>query len=261
MRIGIVGFGFIGRHLYQRLMQGGEPGLSVAFVWNRSPGKVAGVPLGLVLRDLGEAAEKRADIIVEVAHPDVTRAHGKSFVMAADYLITSVTALAEDDLRHAMIDAARASKHRLFIPHGALVGLDTLAEQSHRLAEVTITFRKHPKNLDFAASGIDPAIVREPMVLYDGPVRGIASLFPRNINTMVTCALATVGLDRCRAVLIADPALDKAYAEVEAIGEDGSRIATYNEQPATGVSGNDMLASIIGSVRAASGKSPGLAFI
>src|SRR5262249_54306685 len=99
MRIGIVGFGFIGKHLYQRLMQGAEPGLSVAFVWNRSPGKIAGVPLGLILRDLAEATEKRADLIVEVAHPEVTRAHGAEFVAAADYLITSVTALADDALR------------------------------------------------------------------------------------------------------------------------------------------------------------------
>ncbi|MCW5772028.1 MAG: DUF108 domain-containing protein, partial [Rhodospirillaceae bacterium] len=249
------------RHLYQLLMRGDEPGLSVAFVWNRSPGKIAGVPLGLILRDLDEAPAKRADIIVEVAHPEVTRAHGAAFVSAADYLITSVTALADDALRGRLIETALKAKHRLFVPHGALVGLDTLVEQRHRLAEVTITFRKHPNNLDFAASGIDPAIVQGETVLYDGPARRIANLFPRNINTMVTCALATVGLDRCRAVLIADPALDKAYAEVEAIGHDGSRIATYNEQPATGVSGKDMLASIVGSVRAAAGKPPGLAFI
>lgn len=261
MRIGIVGYGFIGRHLYQRLMQGGEPGLSVAFVWNRSPGKVAGVPMGLVLRDLTQAAEKRADLIVELAHPGVTRDHGTKFAAAADYLVTSVTALADDKVRGALLETAVAHKHRIFIPHGALVGLDTLHEQRHRLADVTITFRKHPKNLDFAESGIDPAIVQGPTVLYDGPARGIAPLFPRNINTMITCALATVGLDRCRAVLIADPSLDKAYAQVEAIGHDGSRIATFNEQPATGVSGNDMLASIIGSVRAAAGRAPGLAFV
>jgi aspartate dehydrogenase len=261
MRIGIVGFGFIGKHLYQRLMQGGEPGLSVAFVWNRSPGKVAGVPLGLILRDLAEAPEKRPDIIVEVAHPEVTRAHGTSFLSVADYLVTSVTALADDALRGALVQTAVSRKHRLYVPHGALIGLDALAEQRHRLAEVTITFRKHPRNLDFAASGIDPAIVQGPTVLYDGPARGIAPLFPRNINTMITCALATVGLDRCRAVLIADPSLDKAYAEVEAVGQDGSRIATFNEQPATGVSGNDMLASIVGSVRAAAGRAPGLAFV
>ncbi|MBL8662102.1 MAG: DUF108 domain-containing protein [Candidatus Odyssella sp.] len=261
MRIGIVGFGFIGRHLYQRLMQGGEPGLSVAFVWNRSPGKIAGVPLGLILRDLAEATAKRADLIVEVAHPEVTRMHGAEFVAAADYLVTSVTALADDALRGRLVETALARKRRLFVPHGALVGLDTLVEQRHRLAEVTITFKKHPKNLDFAESGIDPAIVKGPTVLYDGPARGIAPLFPRNINTMITCALATVGLDKCRAVLVADPSLDKAYAEIEARGHDGSRIATWNEQPATGVSGNDMLASIIGSVRAAVGRPPGLAFV
>ena len=164
-------------------------------------------------------------------------------------------------LRGRLVETALARKRRLFVPHGALVGLDTLVEQRHRLAEVTITFKKHPKNLDFAESGIDPAIVKGPTVLYDGPARGIARLFPRNINTMITCALATVGLDKCRAVLVADPSLDKAYAEIEARGHDGSRIATWNEQPATGVSGNDMLASIIGSVRAAVGRPPGLAFV
>ena len=50
-------------------------------------------------------------------------------------------------------------------------------------------------------------IVRGPTVLYDGPARGIARLFPRNINTMITCALATVGLDKCRAVPLRAPVI------------------------------------------------------
>jgi predicted dinucleotide-utilizing enzyme len=242
-------------------MEGEERGHTVAFVWNRTPGKVAGVPLGLVLRDLAEVSDKRADLIVEAAHPQVSRDHGERFLRSADYLVSSVTALADDALRERMLAIANAQGRRLLVPHGALVGLDAFHEQRERWAEVTITFRKHPRNLDFAESGIDPAVVAGPTVLYDGPARGIASLFPRNINTMITCALATVGLDRCRAVLIADPALDKAYAQVEAVGRDGSRIATFNEQPATGVSGNDMLESMWGSVRAAAGGRAGLAFV
>ena len=261
MRIGIAGYGFIGRHLVEHLLQGREPDLTLAFVWNRSPERLAGLPPELILRDLADAAGKGADLVVELAHPSVTREHGRKILAGADYLVTSVTALADDALRGALVETAQANGRRLFVPHGALVGLDTLVEQRHRLAEVRITFRKHPKNLDFSESGIDLAIVDGPTVLYDGPARGIAPLFPRNINTMIACALATVGLDRCRAVLIADPALDKAYAEVEATGKDGSRIATFSDQPATGVSGNDLLASIVGSVRAVAGRLPGLAFV
>jgi predicted dinucleotide-utilizing enzyme len=261
MRIGIIGYGFIGRHLYQRIMSGAEPGLSIAFVWNRSRGRMANVPLGLILGDLAGFAEKRPDLVVEVAHPAITQRHGADILRHADYLATSATALADDALRESLIATAQQSRRRLLVPHGALVGLDALYEQRQRWSQVTITFRKNPANLDFSESGIDPGGIQAATVLYDGPARGIAPLFPRNINTMITCALATVGLDRCRAVLIADPKLDKAYAVVEAVAEDGARIATFNEQPATGVSGNDMLGSMLGSLRAAAGRPAGLGFV
>ena len=74
-------------------------------------------------------------------------------------------------------------------------------------------------------------------------MRGIAPLYPRNVNTMVTCALATVGLDRCRARLIAAPSLNVAIAEVLAVGRDGATLFSRKEQPATGVSGTEMFES------------------
>ena len=92
--------------------------------------------------------------------------------------------------------------------------------------------------------------------MFDGPVREIAPLFPRNVNTMVTCALATVGLDRCRGRMIADPALDHAVAEVEAWGKDGSYLTTVKRQPTVGVSGTEMFASTLRSVLKATGAGP-----
>ena len=59
---------------------------------------------------------------------------------------------------------------------------------------------------------------------------------------MVTCALATVGIDRCRGRMIADPGLDHAVAEVEAWGRDGSYLTTVKRQPMVGVSGTEMFA-------------------
>jgi predicted dinucleotide-utilizing enzyme len=260
-RIGILGFGFIGQHFYERLLRGREPGLAVAFVWNRSVAKLTSVPLGLVQRDLGDIAARQADLVVELAHPSVTYRHGPSILRHADYMITSVTALADEALRRELVETAQTHGRRLFVPHGALVGMDGLWEQRERWAEVSITFRKHPKSLDFSESGIDPAGIVKETVVYDGPARGIAKLFPRNVNTMVTCALVTVGLDACRARLIADPSLDHASSHVVAIGKDGSRIETLNEQPATGVSGQDMLGAMLGTIRRAAGFPPGLCFV
>ena len=90
-------------------------------------------------------------------------------------------------------------------------------------------------------------------VFFDGPVRDIAPLFPRNVNTMVTCALATVGIDRCRGRMVADPALDHAVAEVEAWGTTAPISTTVKRQPMVGVSGTEMFESTLRSVLKATG--------
>lgn len=260
-RIGIVGMGFIGSHLYRRITEDASLGLEVAFVWSRSPARRAGVPPELVLEDLADFVEAEADLIVEVAHPDITRAWGYQFLHEADYLISSVTALADDALHEQLLSAAQNNLKHLFVPHGALVGTNALLEQRDNWDSVTITFRKHPDNIDFAESGVNPATIDGETVLHDGPVRAVAARFPRNVNTMVTCALASLGLDGTRAVLVADPTLDKAIAEVEARGRDGARLVTLKEQPAVGVSGTEMQAAILRSVAAAARQPVGLVFV
>jgi aspartate dehydrogenase len=97
--------------------------------------------------------------------------------------------------------------------------------------------------------------------LYDGPARGIAALYPRNVNTMITCALATVGLDRCKARLVASPSLKVAVAEVNARGRDGSLLSMRKEQPASGVSGTEMFESLFASILRAAGSRQALAFV
>jgi predicted dinucleotide-utilizing enzyme len=251
-RIGIVGFGFIGASLFREIASG-EDGLRIAFVHNRSPGKLDGVPADLVLDDLSDFAARKPDLIVECAHPDITVRHGVDFLKTTDYMPLSVTALADDVLRDRLMATARANGHRLLLPRGALVGMDSLFSWRHMWREVTITFRKHPRNLDLARTGRNADSITDKMILYDGPVRGIAADYPRNVNTMVTCALATIGLDKCRARLIADPELDHAVAEVEAHGNDGSYLSTVKRQPAIGVSGTEMFQSTLRSVRKATG--------
>ena len=207
-RVGLIGFGFIGHQVYERIVGDPSLGLEVAFVHNRSVEALASVPPPLRLATLDEIAASGADLVVEMAHPSYTQRWGERILKRADYLPLSVTALAEDDLREQLVAVARRAGTSLAIPHGALMGLDSLREWRHAWEEVTITFYKHPSNIDFSESGMAPPPLDADTVLYDGPARGIAAKFPRNVNTMITCALATIGLDRCRARL--DVAVSRA---------------------------------------------------
>ena len=149
----------------------------------------------------------------------------------------------------------------LILPQGALVGTDALLNWRHMWREVRITFRKHPNNIDLAAVKRRAEDITSETIIFDGPVREIAPMFPRNVNTMVTCALATVGIDKCRGRMVADPSLDHAVAEVEAWGEDGSYLTTVKKQPMVGDSGTEMFQSTLRSVLKATGAGPTMDFL
>lgn len=260
-RIGLIGFGFIGQQVYRRITDHPDFGLEVAFVHARSRDRLAAVAQALILEDLAEMARLAPDLVVEMAHPSYTQAYGESILKHCDYLPLSVTALADDQLRERLIARARTCGTMLAVPHGALMGVDSLLEWRHQWSDVVISFFKAPGSIDFTESGRDGSLIKTETVVYDGPVRGIATLFPRNVNTMVTCALATTGLDLCRARLMAVPGLQIAIAEVSARGRDGSVLHMRKEQPMSGVSGTEMFESQWASILRATGARQPYSFV
>lgn len=120
-------------------------------------------------------------------------------------------------------------------------------------------WRSASANLPRALASARPGA--EEALLFDGSVRDAAMLYPHNVNAMVACALATTGLDRCRARLIADPAIDHLELAVEAAGRDGSRLSIRRRQPAVGVSGSEMAAAAYRSMMRAGGISEPIAFV
>ena len=252
MRIGVIGYGYIGRFVVENILKS-DGRFELAFVHNRSAEALAGLDPCVVLDDPGQARARRPDLVVECAHPGVTVRYGESFLACASYMPLSVTALVDDDLRERLKRSARENGTRLVIPAGALLGGDELLMRQGLWDRVRITFRKHPDNIDFSESGFDPRRIEGETVIYAGPVRGIANLYPRNVNTMVTCALVSTGLDECEVRLVCDPRLECAVAEVEAWSSDGGMLRTEKRQPAVGVSGTEMLSSTWYSILRAAG--------
>ena len=70
VRVGVVGYGHLGQYLVESIKS--HPELELAWVWNRSSlnGKLEDSD---ILEDLNECGRGNPDVIVEVAHPDITR--------------------------------------------------------------------------------------------------------------------------------------------------------------------------------------------
>lgn len=96
--------------------------------------------------------------------------------------------------------------------------------------------------------------------LYDGPVRGLCQLFPRNFNSHACVALASLGLDETRTTLIADPEIETADHVITAAGE-GFHLEIVRRSEITGVTGDYTLLSTWGSIRRLLDGDTGLRFI
>ena len=255
-RIGIVGQGLIGSHVYEQIVERPELGLDVVFVHDRLKEKVAHRPPEIVLSDLDGFAARQADMVVELAHPAVTAAHGTRFLRSTDYMPLSLTAFADAELEQSMLETARRHGTRLYIPHGAVVGLGAIAEGRDQWDEVTMVMRKSPGSIDFSAHPTFTAeSIRTETVLYDGPTRGICPLFPRNVNAHAALALGGIGFDRTRSVFIAAAGAETSDIEITVRGP-AADLTIRRVSPMKGVSGMFTLLSALASVVRA--KSPGV---
>ena len=110
------------------------------------------------------------------------------------------------------------------IASAGIGALDILAAAAvGGLARVTVTVRKDPSAWygTAAESLCDLGALDAPFTLFDGSVREGAARYPQNVNISAAAALAGIGLDRTRLVIVVDPALRRHVVEIEAEGAFG----------------------------------------
>ena len=255
-RVGLIGYGLIGAAVRDMIEGDADNGMEVAFIHDQDPARLE--DLGdLALKDLAAFEERGADLVVEMAHPNVTKQWGTTILAKADYMFISVTALADRELEEALESTAKEHGTRAYVPHGGVVGMDALLENRDVWDSVDVIMKKPPKNVDCAAVGLDPESITEETVLYDGPTRGICPKFPRNVNTHAAIAYAGIGFDRTHSILVVNPAWSEAIVEIHAKGP-GVELNVARIEGITGVTGASTPASIYNSVQMIGSTGPGI---
>lgn len=226
MRILLVGAGAIGSAVARAAET--IPDVERVLVFDARPGVAAKLASGLSKAEAADDFERAlhaSDLVVEAASQEAVAQYAPHALRAGcDVILASSGALANDALRETLEREARAAKRRVYVPSGAIGGLDAIkAAREARLDRVTITTAKPPAGLGKAAS-------EGPVTLYEGPARDAVKQFPKNVNVAASLSLAGLGLDATRVRIVADPALDKNTHTIEAVGAFGSlRVEVANE--------------------------------
>lgn len=243
MRIGIAGFGTIGRVVGEWVAS--QPGLELVGVIG---GDLAKTQAALAERNLSapimppaELAEA-ADIVVETAPTAAFREIiDPALALGRTVVTVSAAALIENI---EVVEMARASGGRIVMATGALLGLDAVrAAAKGTIHSVTMVTRKPPKSLigapEVVRQGVDLTVITEPLMLFDGSAREGARGFPANVNVAAALALAGIGPDATRLQIWADPSLERNTHRIVVDADSASfELAIQNiptiEKPGTG---------------------------
>lgn len=238
MKIGLIGCGAIGSTVALAIAEGKIPGIELLAIADpvatdaaRKAAAAAGCPL---LDDDHSLLALHPDLVVEAASQEVVRARACAVLESgADLLIVSVGALADPALMERLLSAAHRCGRRIYVPSGAVGGVDIIkSAAAGGIEEVRLTTTKPPPSLAGAPyvrqRGIALEALQAPTVIYEGPACEAVRLFPQNVNVAATIALAGIGLEKTTVRIVADPAAARNVHEVfvrGAFGEATIRLA------------------------------------
>ena len=206
-RVAIVGHGAIGKELAAALLA--RPGYEVAAVLRPGSASASALdPRSTLVHDLAALAAFRPAIVVEAAGAEAVREWGPaSLALGVPLLLSSVGALHDDGLRETLVAAAERAGTRLYLPSGALAGLDYVrAARGAGHLRVRYESRKPPAAWaeELARRGL-PAKPDAAVTLLDGNAREAAARYPANLNVAATLALAGVGFEATDVRVVVDP--------------------------------------------------------
>lgn len=176
--------------------------------------------------DLDAFLEADTDLVVEVAGVPAAKEYGIKVAEKKDILLISIGAFADEDFAQKIEDAAHKQGHRIYLPSGAIGGLDTVqnAKDTGQLEEVIISTRK-------PAASLDEPDIKEPKVVFDGIAKDAIEKFPKNVNISIALSLAGLGTQKTRVKLVADPEVTTNEHEITVKGPFGSAVFNLSNAP------------------------------
>ena len=228
--IGLLGCGAIGRALALAVDEGIVGGAKLVALFDQDSRNARNLLQRLSSSPKATAsfddfmATEGLSLVVEAASQEAVRQHGAAVIAGGKHLlIMSTGSLLDAHLFSELSDLTRQTGCRIFVPSGAVGGIDAIRASRDTLEEVVLTTRKPPQSLMDTAStdGNTLKDIASATVVFEGNALEAVKRFPFNINVAATLSLAGIGPEKTKVRIIADPNAKGNIHEVYAAGKSG----------------------------------------
>lgn len=238
-RVAILGCGFIGTHLARAIDSGRIPA-RLERIYDKSGPAAERLAAGLqsrpeIVQNSHLLSYPPVDIVVEAASQDAVRDVALSVIQnRRDIMIMSAGALLDDSVREVLLQASEEFECRIYVPSGAVGGLDAISAARKEIEDISITTTKHPRSLAgapfFEQSSISASdITGDAVVLFEGSAQKAVALFPANVNVAASVSMAA---GRPVSVTVrADPRVSSNTHTIRASGNFGTMEFTLQNRP------------------------------
>lgn len=226
-RIGVAGFGNVGREVARRLAEGRIPEAALAAITSRDldKAKAAAKPLAVAapVLPLAEMVEA-SDIVAECATAGAFAAIARATLGAGKTLV-AVSAGGVPNCPE-MVELARRHRAKIVLASGALPGLDAVrAAAEGAVRSVHLRTQLRPESLAHEeavrARGFDfTAPPPAPVKVFEGSAGEAGAAFPRHFNVAIALSLAGIGFERTRIEVWADPTVAGTVHTLTVEGDD-----------------------------------------
>ena len=230
-RIGLLGCGAIGTQIALAI-DSGKISATLTHVYDQSKeasnslvSKLKSKPE--ITNNVGLLASSQLDLIVEAASQDAVRDNALTILQnKKDLLIMSVGALLDESVFEVILDGCRDFKKNVYLPSGAIAGLDAIKSVKDELDSVVLVTTKNPKSLKgakfFETSDVNLDQIKEPLTIFEDNAKEAVKLFPANINVAALLSLTGLGSENTKVRIVADPHTYKNTHVIEARGKFGN---------------------------------------
>lgn len=263
LRVVLVGWGAIGQTA-ARLVAEADRAVAIVgvAVWSPDAAREGLPATAALITDPSELAALKPDVVAEAASREAVAPWGRAaLALGADLVVSSVSAFAEPLVLAELRRVADQHHATIHIQPGALGGVDALAASrplgldtvEHRIVKPPSAWQGTP-----ADEGGFLDTITEPTVLLEATAAETAARFPKNANVAMTTALAGIGPDATRVVLVADPNATTNRHELRASGAFGELDVRIDNAPLPDNPKSSAMAAL-GLARAISNRSATLA--